>query len=221
MKKRSIKFFVLMLLLLQVSVISIFSCKRFGGGWPYPKKHSIESVYSANQRVFLQVYCEDEFDFQKAGSLSGDFTLSTWTDFDALRLEIVVPKLFAVDPDYDSKADAHLQLSAKVVFEWTGKDGVKKVVETKTYDNETSMGCLAIEYVPLPKNKKINYRISFDAGKYTPGYLCKGFEYNDEDKTADINTHPEKYPDFFKAKFLVVEGKRKGKVITHQKPAKN
>ncbi len=73
--------------------------KNIVSEWLFVKPHTIKSAYSKNQKEFLQVYCEDEFNFQKAGTLTGSFMFSSKTDFDALRLQILIPKLYMRTPE--------------------------------------------------------------------------------------------------------------------------
>lgn len=208
-------------------------CKQLGGGYPFPKKYTIVSSYSKNQYPYLQVYCENEFNFQNAGTVTGSFTLSYQTDFDALCIEVVIPKLSWLSPEYDNKWMAHVSLPMTVDFEWVNKEGIKKKVTTSArpenavYDGTTGDGCIDFEYVPLPCDTEINYTLTFDEGMYCRGYLSNGLEYNDgkkkTDRTADIMAHPENYTDFWKATFLVVEAPRKGSLSSNnrQKPARD
>ena len=183
------------------------------------KEHTIKSEYSENQRIYSQVYCEDEFDFKKAGSITGSFILPLSTDFDALCFEVLIPNFFWGSVNYDDKWMANIKLPVNVIFEWKDNNDIKQIAKTTVTQNgdETSCGSIGIQYVPLPRNKKIDYTLIFEAGSFCEGYLCKGLEYGKGakkiDKTTDINEHPENYPsEFWKAKFMIVEIKRKGDI---------
>lgn len=219
---------------LGIVIVTLYACfafsKQLGGGYPFPKKYTIMSAYSKDQYPYLQVYCEDEFNFRQDGAITGSLMLSHQTDFEALRFEVVIPKLSWLSPEYDGKWMAHVSLPITVDFEWVDKEGVKKMVSTSArpenavYDGTTEAGCIGFEYVPLPCDTEINYTLTFESGVYCKGYLAKGLEYNDGqkkiDKTADIMAHPENYTDFWKAIFLVVEAPRKGSLNSNnrQKP---
>lgn len=201
----------------------LFACSGFQTSY---RPTAIDSNYS---RVYNCVYCEDDFNFQKEGELKGSFELSKCTDIDMLGLKVIIPKHFWGSPEYDSSWQTHVEIPLTLKFEWTKKDGSKAKVETvcSNQQNDTTNGCIGFDYVPLPCNKKIHYTLSFKPGTYCEGHPSfKGLEKiegsDTVDKTSDIKEHPEKYPDFWKAKFLVVEGKRKGKFVgTHKKWAKD
>ncbi len=121
-------------------------------------------------------------------------------------------------------------IPAKVIFEWIGKDGSKRSavitnVERRLYSISSHTGCIHFSYVPLPRNKKIEYTLHFESGTYVKEEdrdLPLLYYYNVDTKTREnktelLDTHPE----FWKAKFMVVEAKRKGAVIRHQKPAED
>ena len=74
---------------------------------------------------------------------------------------------------------ANIKLPVNVIFEWKDNNNIKQAAKTTVIQNgdETSCGSIGIQYVPLPRNKKIDYTLICEAGSFCEGYLCKGLEY--------------------------------------------
>ncbi len=225
-KKYFVILFSVFIIILVVSAC-VFSHKTIDKGWSFAKKYAIKSEYSRNQHEYLQVYCEDEFNFENEGVLKGSFTLPHNTDYNLLRFQILIPTIFMRTPNGQRNLwHGMVKIPAKLKFTWLGKDGHRKVAETKTYyKSESSSGVIYIEYVALPRNKKIDYILEFEKGEYLPNLdspalyyyhdATKTSDFFEEDKTELLKTHIE----FWKAKFMVLEHIRKGDIDFERKPA--
>lgn len=225
-KKYFVILFSMFIIILVVSAC-VSSDKSRNKDWLFAKKHAIKSEYSRNQHEYLQVYCEDEFNFKNEGILKGSFILPHNTDYNLLRFQILIPTIFMRTPNGERNLwHGMVKIPAKLKFTWLGKDGHIKVAETKTYyKSESSSGVINIEYVALPRNKKIDYILEFGKGEYLPNlgspalyYYHDATETSDffeEDKTELLKTHLE----FWKAKFMVLEHSRKGYIDFERKPA--
>ncbi len=211
-------------ILVCIVLVSFFSCStRY-------RPTAVGSVYSKKGDPFLHVYCENEFDFKQKGVVTGSFKLSKQTSFDNLDAVILIPEVFRKTPEGKFNFwHGSVKLSVKIVFEWDGKDGRHKS-ETQTYnypESQTSDGFISISNFELPRNKKIDYKLSFNAGDYfvSTGRKYKLFYYHkesktDEDKTSLLETAEGKK--FWKARFFVAELPVKGKGQTRgNKPFKD
>jgi len=194
-----------------LAVISIFGCNlsaRMGGGWPFRKTHSINSQYYGE---FLQVYCEHDFDFQKAGCIKGTFALSKYVDYKTLRIQILIPALFR-----DTPWSGHFLIPGTLELNWDGGNCQEIVTDDRSHWAFLSFSPYQFEQ-RLPVDKTISYTFTYSAGSYKdPAYIGTGLSYYDRehnayiDKTEDIEKNPEKYPQLWQAKFMVVEARRKG-----------
>lgn len=142
-----------------------------GSGWKYPKKYAIRSEYSRQNTPCEHVYCDDEFDFKEAGVLKGSFMLSWQTSFTDLGWEIILPQFYSyASGEAQGKYDTFFHMPAALVFEWDGKDGRRKHAEVSlnpdTDDEYTLDGSLCFDYVPLPRNKKIDYTLTYAKGEF-------------------------------------------------------
>ena len=138
-----------------------------------PKKYTIKSKYSEKDKGghFYQIYCDDEFDFKEAGVLKGSFMLSWQTSFTDLGWEIILPQFYSyASGEAQGKYDTFFHMPAALVFEWDGKDGSRKRAEVSlnpdTDDEYTLDGSLCFDYVPLPRNKKIDYTLTYAKGDF-------------------------------------------------------
>ncbi len=186
--------------------------KAMGGGWPFPKAGSIESMYSGEETnyEFLQVYVDKTFPVDKAGVIEGDFKLSYFADFNALETFIVIPQLWRIHPKFREDRDCLYELSLQIEYSWVGRDGLVKKAFVKNYnspdDTISRRGDTRFDYVPLPRNKTIHYVIThgaivyFDIGH--PHDLASASELNE-------------------ATFLVAEERKLGSDSLNRKPARD
>ena len=226
MKNVVITFIGCLLITLSFSSCNSLEDKYFGGTY-IRKPYTIDSPYGGltkeeaekfgdpyNAKKFLQVYCEDDFNFKEAGILEGSFKLSRKTSFDWLEFWVWYPKLRDQEDDAEIYYYSHLSIPMNIKYEWSDKKG------NIHYAYSTNNGRNMFDYVPLPKETEIKYTLSYDKGTYeNTTYQYEGeegisyglFYYENGDidkpidKTADINNNPEKYEGFYDGKFRVVE----------------
>lgn len=233
------------------NVISIgWNKTNLGPSWGYAKKYAMKSEFSRIVRgkgrvTFNEVYCDDEFSFKEAGVLKGSFILPKDTFFYGLSYDIYIPELITGYGTIDEYShDALVQIPATVIFEWDGKDGKRKRAESSldryfedkntegSARNYTYDGKLYFKYVPIPRNKKIDYTLIYDKGTYlkdsrgypllrtfhrVPDNSERGYDLKTVDKSELLETEPK----FWKAHFVVGEGTIKGKPDRSRKPAKD
>lgn len=182
---------------LMCSILIISACSFI------PKPYSIKSPILSEE--FPQVYCEDDFNFRNAGERTGTFTLPLNVSKARLSVSIFLPATY-----YSMKRSAdwsgEVSIVSKVLFTWNGGS-----LETKLYNEKTSDPFLSfVSIEQLPRNKKINYKLQFEAGVYSQ--LKKLTTPDEGDHTANIMADPddEKYKTLWNAKFVVIELPKKG-----------
>ena len=183
-------------LIFLVNCILLVSCNL-------PKNYALKKPSYPNE--FLQVYCEQGFNFYKAGIVTGTFKLPKNVDYKKLRVQILIPKLFRDTGVQTSKWSGYVSLPGKLSLVWNGgsltRDCSKDELSSWAFINLFTGDSVR----KLPVETPITYTFSYDAGVYT---RLSGPE--NTDKLSDMQAHPENYTDFYKALFIVVEAVTKG-----------
>lgn len=203
-----------------------------GMGWKYPKKGAIKSEYSRYSAPFRDVYCDDEFDFKEKGVLKGSFILPRQTYFYGLGFQIFLSEFYGLVGRPKKELYAFVRIPVTLVFEWDGKDGSRKRVETKPdLDRDGSIrdytwdGFINFAYVPLPYDKKIDYTLIYDKGEFLKHrdnpLVYKLVEEGDNLKIVDMTEVLETNTAIWKAHFVVGEGPVKGSPDRSRKPARD
>ncbi len=146
---------------------------------------------------FLWVYAEKEFNFKTAGTVQGIFTLPKSVKPKGLRCHIMFPATFR-----NNKWRAVVKMPYKLTLTWNGGSLKKEEAEAKSDWFGIGVYFSEEEMQQLPKTQTISYTLEYGGGVYTE--LLDG-PTGLIDKLTDLQAHPENYPGFYDAVFVVAE----------------
>ena len=145
---------------------------------------------------FSWVYAEKDFNFKNAGKVQGTFTLPKNVKHKGLRFVAMFPATFR-----NNKWSAVIKMPYKLTLTWEGGSLLKEEdVEAKSDWFGLNVYFSEEEIRKLPVQQTIIYTLEYKAGVYT-----KLQDTAELDKLADLQDHPESYPNFYDAVFVVAE----------------
>ena len=144
---------------------------------------------------FLWVYAEKDFNFKNADKVQGTFTLPKNVKHKGLCFVAMFPATFR-----NNKWSAVIKIPYKLTLTWDGGSLKREEVEAKSDWFGLNVYFPEEEIRKLPVQKEITYTLEYEAGVYT-----KLQDTANRDKLTDLQNHPENYPGFYDAVFVVAE----------------
>ena len=144
---------------------------------------------------FSWVYAEKDFNFKNADKVQGTFTLPKNVKHKGLCFVAMFPATFR-----NNKWSAVIKMPYKLTLTWEGGSLKREEVEAKSDWFGLNVYFSEEEIRKLPVQQTIIYTLEYKAGVYT-----KLQDTAELDKLADLQDHPESYPNFYDAVLVVAE----------------
>lgn len=194
--KKTVKFLhskSVLILLVVLFALTFASC-RLG--------YTVKNARFANE--YIGVYTEHSFDFKdnKSGSIDGSFKLPKCVDHRGLNFEVKFPAIFR-NHDWDGIVG---KMSYELILEWEGGRLEKKGVDELGDWAGIDILLTKEESKALPLKEAITYTFKYsDAQHAVEPHWPSHMQVEAQEKLADLNNYPDKYPDLYEAVFVVAE----------------